>query len=71
MICHPVQTAADFRFIYRGYDLEVTRAPSGWRIGVYRRTADLPILRRNEVYAVDPDEAIVEAKARVDGALRL
>ena len=71
MRCHPVQTAADFRFIYRGYDLEVTRAPSGWRIGVYRRTADLPILRRNEVYAVDPDEAIVEAKARVDGALRL
>jgi hypothetical protein len=58
--CHPVQTAADFRFIYRGNDLEVTRAPSGWRIGVYRRTADLPI-----------DGAIVEAKARVDGALRL
>jgi len=40
---HPIQTAADFRFIYRGYDLEVTRAPSGWRVGVYPRTADLPI----------------------------
>jgi hypothetical protein len=69
--CHPIQTAADFRFIYRGYDLEVTRAPSGWRVGVYPRTADLPILRRNEVYACDPDGAIVEAKGRVDGALRL
>jgi hypothetical protein len=69
--CHPIQTAADFRSIYRGYDLEVTRAPSGWRVGVYPRTADLPILRRNEVYACDPDGAIVEAKGRVDGALRL
>jgi hypothetical protein len=68
---HPIQTAADFRFIYRGYDLEVTRAPSGWRVGVYPRTADLPILRRSEVYACDPDGAIVEAKGRVDGALRL
>ena len=71
MRSHPIQTAADFRFIYRGYDLEVTRAPSGWRVGVYPRTADLPILRRSEVYAFDPDGAIVEAKARVDGALRL
>ena len=71
MRCHPIQTAADFRFIYRGYDLEVTRAPSGWRVGVYPRTADLPILRRSEVYACDSDGAIVEAKGRVDGALRL
>ena len=71
MRSHPIQTAADFRFIYRGYDLEVTRAPSGWRVGVYPRTADLPILRRSEVYACDPDRAVVEAKVRVDGALRL
>jgi hypothetical protein len=68
---HPIQTAADFRFIYRGYDLEVTRAPSGWRVGVYPRTADLPILRRSEVYAFDPDGAIVEAKARVPALRRL
>ena len=71
MRSHPIQTAADFRFIYRGYDLEVTRAPSGWRVGVYPRPADLPILRRSEVYACDSDGAIVEAKGRVDGALRL
>ena len=71
MRCHPIQTAADLRLIYRGYDFEVTRAPSGWLVGAYPRTADLPILRRSEVYACDPDRAVVEAKGRVDGALRL
>jgi hypothetical protein len=63
--------SADFTVTYRGYDIEVTRAPFGWRVGVYPRTADLPILRRSEVYAGDPDRAVVEAKDRVDGALRL
>ena len=32
------------KLVYRGYDLEVKRAPSGWRVGIYSRTADLPIL---------------------------
>lgn len=62
---------ADFTVTYRGYDIEVNRSPYGWRVGVYPRTADLPILRRSEVYAGDPDRAVVEAKGRVDGALRL
>jgi len=62
--------SADFKVMYRGYDIEVTRAPAGWRVGVYPRTADLPILRRSEIYAGDPDGAVVEAKDRVDGALR-
>ena len=61
--------SADFRVTYRGYDIEVTRASAGWRVGVYPRTADLPILRRSEVYAGDPDRGVVEAKDRVDGAL--
>jgi hypothetical protein len=65
---HPIQTAADFRFIYRGYDLEVTRAPSGCGL-VFTR--GLPICRRSEVYAFDPDGAIVEAKARVPALRRL
>jgi len=39
----------------------------GWRVGIYPRTADLPILRRCEVYASDQDEAVAVAKARVDG----
>ena len=43
--------------------LEVTRAPSGWRVGLYPRTADLPILRRCEVFASDQDEAVVGLRA--------
>jgi hypothetical protein len=58
-----------FTLIYRGYDLEVTRAPSGWLVGVYPRSADLPILRRSDLYASDQDKAVIQAKNRIDGAL--
>jgi hypothetical protein len=60
-----------FTVVYRGYDLDVTRALSGWRVGVHRKRADLPILGRSEVYASDQDEAVMEAKGRIDGALSL
>jgi hypothetical protein len=56
------------KLFYRGYDLELRRAPSGWQVGIYPRSADLPILGRNEIFAPDPDEAVVLAKGRVDGA---
>jgi hypothetical protein len=56
------------KLVYRGYDLEVKRAPSGWRVGIYPRTADLPILSRCEVFARDQDEDVVVAKSRIDGA---
>ena len=56
------------KLVYRGYDLEVTRAALGWRVGIYPRTADLPLLGRCEVFATDPNEAVVIAKDRVDGA---
>ena len=59
---------AQSKLVYRGYDIEVKRAASGWRVGIYPRTADLPILGRCEVFAADPDEAVVIAKDRVDGA---
>ena len=62
---------ATFTVLYRGYDIEVSRAPSGWRAGVYPRSADLPILRRCEIQAGDQDEAVIEAIDRVDGVLRL
>ena len=58
-----------FTLIYRGYDLEVTRASSGWLVGVYPRRADLPILRRSDFYACDQDEAVIQAKHRIDRAL--
>ena len=62
--------ATKFTVRYRGYDIEVCRAPSGWRVGVFPSTADLPILRRWEIYACDQDEAVIEAMDRVDGVLR-
>jgi hypothetical protein len=66
---YATEARSRFTLIYRGYDLEVTRAPSGWLVGVYPRRADLPILRRNDFYASDQDEAVVQAKDRIDAAL--
>ena len=59
------------KLFYLGYDLEVRRAPSGWRVGIYPRKADLPILSRSEVAALDRDEAVGIAKDRVDGVISL
>ena len=58
-----------FTLIYRGYDLEVTRWPSGWTVGAYPRSSDLPILRQSDFYAGDQDNAVVLAKTRIDRAL--
>ena len=55
--------------IYRGYDLELTRASAGWWVRVYPRSADLPILRRNDFFSGDEDNAVIEAKDRIDRAL--
>ena len=66
---YATETRSRFTLIYRGYDLEVTRVPSGWFVGVYPRRADLPILRRSDFYASDQDEAVVQARHRVDCAL--
>ena len=65
------EQAVQSKLVYRGYDLEVRRAPSGWRVGIYPRTADRPILGRCEVAALDQDEAVVMAKDRVDGVMSL
>jgi chromosome condensin MukBEF MukE localization factor len=59
-----------FTVVYRGYDLDLTRAPSGWCVGVHPKTADLPIIGRS-VLADDQDQAVVGAKGRIDGALSL
>ena len=39
------------RLIYRGYALEVRPATVGWRVAVYPKRADLPILRYNEIFS--------------------
>ena len=59
------------KLFYRGYNLEVRRATSGWRVGIHPRTADLPILSRCEVAALDHDEAVVMAKNHVDSVISL
>ena len=56
---------------YRGYDLELTRAFSGWLVGMYPRSADLPILPRNKFLARDENRAVAQAKKRIDWALLL
>ena len=53
----------------RGYDLELTRAPSGWLVGVHPRSTDLPILSRSDFVARDEDRAVVQAKKRIDWVL--
>ena len=60
------ERAPQAKLAYRGYDLEVRRAPSGWQVGIYPRAIDLPILSRCEIFAPDLDEAVVMAKGRVD-----
>ncbi len=64
------EVRATFTVVYRGYDIEVSRGPTGWRAGVYPRSADLPILYRSEVQTSDQDEAVIEAMDRIDGVLR-
>jgi hypothetical protein len=54
---------------YRGYDLEIRRALSGWQVGMYPRTADLPILSRSDFIARDEGCAIDQARKRIDWAL--
>ena len=54
---HTAERALQSKPVYRGYDLEVRRAPSGWQVGIYPRTADLPILSRCEIFAPDPDRS--------------
>ena len=65
------ENAVQSKLLYRGYQLEVRRAPLGWRVGIYPRTADLPILSRCEVMAPDEREAVAMAKYRVDGVMSI
>jgi hypothetical protein len=54
---------------YRGYDLEVARKPAFWQVGIFPMHAELPTLRRCQVSSHGPDEAVLEAKRRVDALL--
>ena len=50
-------------FAYLGYDLEGMRASPGWLVGMYPRTADCPILSRNQFIARDERRAVAEVKS--------
>lgn len=65
---HAAECPLQNKLVYRGYDLEVRRAPSGSQVAIYPRSANLPILSRCEIFASDPDEVVVLAKGRVDRA---
>ena len=54
---------------YRGYDLDVERHVSLWLVGIHPRRAELPILRRCQVKGHNQEEAVLEAKRRVDALL--
>jgi hypothetical protein len=55
--------------VYRGYELEITREFSDWRVELHPKVADLPILGVNQVCSSDRDQAVTEARARIDGML--
>lgn len=71
MLRHAVCREITYNLLYRGYDLEVSRESAGWKVGVYPRSADLPILRRSEVLAPEQDAAVVAAKSNIDRVLKL
>jgi hypothetical protein len=54
---------------YRGYDLDVERHVSLWLVGIHPRLPELPILRRCQVQSYNQEEAVLEAKRRVDALL--
>ncbi|MFZ0396674.1 MAG: hypothetical protein WAM06_01340 [Methyloceanibacter sp.] len=54
---------------YRGYDLDVERHVSLWLVGIHPRRPELPILRRCQVQSYNQEEAVLEAKRRVDALL--
>jgi len=56
---------------YRGYDLDVAREVSLWQVGIHPRQPELPIIRRCQVQSYNQDEAVLEAKRRVDAILSL
>jgi hypothetical protein len=54
---------------YRGYDLDVMREVSLWQVGIHPRKPELPIVRHCQVQSHNQEEAVLEAKRRVDALL--
>lgn len=58
-----------YTLAYRGYELDVARQVSHWRVGIHPRHPDLPLLRYCQVQSHNEDEAVLAAKQRVDALL--
>src|SRR5262245_54828582 len=73
--CHPYSDRRPetwhYTLGYRGYDLDVIREASLWQVGIHPRTPELPIIHRCEVRSHIQEEAVLEAKRRVDAILTL
>jgi hypothetical protein len=56
------------RLTYRGYDVEVSKDPMGWHLGVYPGRPDLPILAKSNFTVLCPrkDDALSAARKRID-----
>jgi hypothetical protein len=54
---------------YRGYKIELVHDGSDCVVTIHPLSADLPILRRSDFYAHDQDEAVIQAKDRIDRLL--
>ena len=56
---------------YRGYDIVPTRLWSEWCVGIYRTRADLPLMQSSLSTDVLMEEAVDEAKQKIDRTLSL
>jgi hypothetical protein len=56
------------RFTYRGYALEISKEPTGWRLGIYPSRPELPILARCNFTVACPrkNDALSAARRRID-----
>ena len=56
---------------YRGYDIVPTRLWSEWCVGIYRTRADLPLMQSSLSTDIPMEEAVDEAKQKIDRTLSL
>jgi len=56
------------RLSYRGYDLEISKDPLGWRLGIHPSRPDLPILATSNFTVPCPnkDDALSAGCRRID-----
>jgi hypothetical protein len=58
----------DERFTYRGYALEISKDPTGWRLGIYPSRPELPILSKCSFTVPYPrkNDVLPAARRRID-----